>query len=375
MLATERLKLEKSDLIKKYANRNNGFAFYQILSTITPYFALFYLAVISLSISYWLTALSLTGLILFTMRVFMMMHDAGHGCLFVTSRQNSIAGFIMGVMCGVPEYVWSKHHAYHHATNGNWNKYRGPLAILSSEEYSQLSKKKQLHYENSRNILLAPFGGFLYFIFTPRFTWVKGTIQLTYHIIKNKLKFPKDSFSDVADRFETRFWADWKEYRHMAANNIVLISIIVTASGYFGFVEFFIIYLIALSLAGALGIILFTVQHNFENSYATGDEGWDYHSAAIEGTSYLDLPKILDWFTADIGYHHVHHLSARIPNYKLRACHEEYQYLFKEVPTLKLKDVLSAFKFVLWDEASSGLISIKQYNELKNQQMLAKQSV
>jgi omega-6 fatty acid desaturase (delta-12 desaturase) len=371
MNATERLKLEKSALIKKYANRSNGFALYQMLSTMIPYFALFYFAIESLTISYWLTAALVSLLILVIMRVFMMMHDAGHGCLFVTPRQNNIAGFIMGVMCGVPEYVWSKHHAYHHATNGNWNKYRGPLAVLSSEEYSNLDDKKQKSYVNSRNILLAPFGGFLYFIFTPRFTWTKGSIQFLFHAIKSKLTSPKTTFAEIADSFETNFWADWKEYRHMAANNIVLISLIVFGCVFFGVVPFMIVYVIALSLAGALGIILFTIQHNFEDSYATGDEDWDYNTAAIEGTSYLDLPRILHWFTADIGYHHVHHLSARIPNYKLRECHEEYQHLFTDVPTLKLKDALKSFKFILWDEASGRMISIAQYNERYAQPVLS----
>jgi omega-6 fatty acid desaturase (delta-12 desaturase) len=363
MEPTERLKLEKRDLIKKYASRNNGYAVYQILSTMIPYFALFYLSIISLNISYWLTAASVIALIMIIMRVFMMMHDAGHGCLFVTARQNRIAGFIMGVMCGVPEYVWSKHHAYHHATNGNWNKYRGPLAVLSSQEYSALTEKKQKSYKNSRNILLAPFAGFLYFIFTPRFTWIKGSIQFLIHLVKNKINAPKTPLSEIADSFETGFWANWKEYRHMAANNIVLIGSIVAASAYFGVVPFFIVYLIALSMAGALGIVLFSVQHNFEGSYASGDEGWNYNTAAIEGTSYLDLPKILHWFTADIGYHHIHHLSARIPNYKLRECHEEYVHLFTEVPTLQLKDVLKSFTFILWDEPSGRMISIAQYNE------------
>ena len=149
----------------------------------------------------------------------------------------------------------------------------------------------------------------------------------------------------------------------MAANNLVLLPAWLLAASYFGAIEFFTIYVIALSLAGAIGIILFTVQHNFEDSYATGDEGWDYNTAAIEGTSYLDLPRILHWFTADIGYHHIHHLSARIPNYKLRACHEEYEHLFKDVPTIRLKDVLKSFKFILWDEASGRMISVAQYNE------------
>ena len=363
MNATERLKLEKSDLIKKYAKRNSLFALYQMLSTMIPYFALFYFAIESLSISYWLSGALIFVLILFIMRVFMMMHDAGHGCLFVTPKQNSIAGFIMGVMCGVPEYVWSKHHAYHHATNGNWSKYRGPLAVLSSEEFSELSEKKQKSYVNGRNILLAPFAGFMYFIFTPRFTWLKGSIQFFFHGVKSKLSSPKTSFKEIRESFETKFWADWKEYRHMSANNIVLISLIVFGCWYFGIGPFMTVYLIALSLAGALGIILFTIQHNFEDSYATGDEGWDYNTAAIEGTSYFDLPRILHWFTADIGYHHVHHLSARIPNYKLRECHEEYQHIFNEVPVVKLKDVFKSFKYILWDEASGRMITVAQFHE------------
>lgn len=367
MTPTERLKLEKSELIKKYAHRNNGFALYQILSTLIPYFALFILAIESLAVSYWLTAALVAVLILFIMRVFMMMHDAGHGCLFVTPKQNSIAGFMMGVMCGVPEYVWSKHHAYHHATNGNWNKYRGPLAVLSSEEFSKLSEKKQNSYENSRNILLAPLAGFMYFIFTPRYTWLRGSLEFVVYALKNLTSKPRQSWSESAESFETKFWADWKEYRHMAANNVALISLIVLGCYFYGVVPFMIVYVSALSLAGALGIILFTVQHNFEDSYAVGDEDWDYNTAAIEGTSYFDLPRILHWFTADIGYHHVHHLSARIPNYKLRACHEEYEHLFQEVPVVRLKDVFKSFKYILWDEASGRMITVEQYKQRYSQ--------
>lgn len=363
MNATEHLKLEKRDLIQKYAKRNNLYALYQILSTMIPYFALFYFAIEALAVSYWLAGGLIALLILFIMRVFMMMHDAGHGCLFVSPWQNSIAGYIMGVMCGVPEYVWSKHHAYHHATNGNWEKYRGPLAVLSSTEFSKLSEKKQKSYINGRNILLAPLAGFMYFIFTPRFTWLKGSIQFFFFALKRRFKKQPASYQSICDSFETNFWADWKEYRHMAYNNLTLISLIVFGCWYFGIAPFMTVYLIALSISGGLGIILFTVQHNFEDSYAVDTENWDYNTAAIEGTSYFDLPKILHWFTADIGYHHVHHLSARIPNYKLRECHEEYEHLFKEVPVVKLKDVSKSFKYILWDEASGRMITVEQFYE------------
>lgn len=357
MTPTEKLKQEKNALISRYAQRNNGFALYQILSTAIPFFALLYGAIASMETSYWLTALCIALLVLFTLRVFVMLHDAGHGCLFDKPAYNTAAGFFMGVLCGVPEYVWSRHHAYHHSTNGNWQKYKGPLAVLSSEEFSALNAKQQRGYQRGRNILLAPFAGFMYFIFNPRFTWLKGTLQLAIHLVKS------GSVKKGLASFETPFWANWKEYRHMAANNLILIPSVIVACWYFGTAEFLFVYVTGLSLAGALGLILFVVQHNFENAYAVDDSNWDYHTAALEGTSYLKLPRILHWFTADIGYHHVHHLSARIPNYKLRECHEAYRELFKDVPRLHLGDILHSFQYIIWDQASGRLITVAQHKE------------
>ncbi|MEH6343606.1 MAG: fatty acid desaturase [Bermanella sp.] len=367
MNPTDTLKEHKGELIAKYAKRNNLSALFQTLNTIIPYFVLFYLCIESLSISYWLAAGLGCLLILFIMRVFMMMHDSGHGCLYEKPLPNQVVGFIMGVLCGVPQHVWSKHHAYHHATNGNWNKYRGPLSVLSVDEYGKLSKKKQKSYGNNRNILLAPLGGFMYFIFSPRFTWIKGTINFVTYLCVQKMTHSSLSIKEIANKFETKYWNTWQEYFHMAANNLVLISAWILAANYFGAVNFFIVYVIVLSLSGALGIILFTVQHNFEDSYASGDDKWDYFSAAIEGTSYLDLPRVLHWFTADIGYHHIHHLSARIPNYKLEKCHREYAHLFNDVTRIKLKDVPEAFKYILWDNHCGRMISVAQYDAVYGQ--------
>jgi len=364
---TEALKQEKSELIAKYAKRHNGTAFMQTLTTLVPFFGLFYLALASIDISLWLTAGISAVLILFILRIFMMMHDAGHGCLYETPLPNKIVGFIMGVLCGIPEMVWSKHHAYHHSTNGNWNKYRGPLNVLSTDEYSALTDKKKKSYENSRNIILAPLGGFMYFIFNPRFTWAKGSVQFVIYLLTNKLKKGAPSIKELTASFETRYWANWSEYRHMAANNLVLLPSLALACVYFGSAHFLSVYLIVLSLGGALGIILFTIQHNFEESYATGDEDWSYYTAALEGTSYLDLPKWLHWFTADIGYHHIHHLSARIPNYKLVACHEEYKHLFDSVTRIKLSQSGAAFKHILWDNNNGRMITVAQYDEMASE--------
>ncbi|MGL6112343.1 MAG: fatty acid desaturase, partial [Rubrivivax sp.] len=116
----------------------------------------------------------------------------------------------------------------------------------------------------------------------------------------------------------------------------------------------------ALSLAGGAGIALFTVQHNFENSYASGNAGWDYHRAALEGTSFLVLPAWLNWFTANIAYHHVHHLSARIPSYCLAACHEENASLFAKVARIHLAQVPHALHCILWDKAARRIVSVAQ---------------
>lgn len=204
----------------------------------------------------------------------------------------------------------------------------------------------------------------MYFIFTPRFIWLKDSMRFLMFIMAGKIKNRSKSFVQLSKEFDTGYWNTWQEYAHMAANNIVLISCWILAASYFGAWEFFTVYTLVLSLAGALGIILFTLQHNFEDSYAKGDEEWDYFSAALEGTSYLDLPRVLHWFTADIGYHHIHHLSARIPNYKLEECHQEYAHLFEGVKRIKLGDILHAFKFILWDNHAGRMISVAQYESL-----------
>ena len=363
MNATETLKQNKNELIEKYAVRSNWRALWQTINTMVPTLALLYFAVVNFYTAPWITALLMVPLVLFILRGFVMLHDCGHGCQFKTPTPNKVVGFIWGVLCGMPQYVWSKHHDYHHATNGNWNKYRGPLAVLSVDEFAELNDKQRRRYQNQRKLWMAPLAGFMYFLFTPRFTWIKGSLQLLTFILKNKIASPSKSIKDIANEFKTGFWATWPEYWHMTGNNIALLSLWTLAVIYFGALPFFAVYLTAVSFAGAWGIILFTVQHNFENSYATGDEDWNYFTAALDGTSFLTMPKFMHWFTGDIGYHHIHHMSARIPNYNLVACHEEFAHLFESVTRLTLKDIPYSFQFILWDNHQNKIISVDQFNE------------
>jgi acyl-lipid omega-6 desaturase (Delta-12 desaturase) len=327
---------------------------------------LWWIALRSVHISYGLTVAAVLLISLFTVRAFALMHECGHGSLFRTQRLNSAVGFLLGVLSGMPQYVWSKHHNFHHANNGNWDKYRGLYTTLSVDEYTSMSTAQQRVYRCKCSIAVAPFAGLVYVIFNPRFTWLKGSIGLVSHIVLGKIAQPQLSTKVHAATFATRYWKSSKEYWHMFWNNVVLLSVWVLMSWAFGTVRFFSIYLISASLAAGAGILLFTVQHNFKRSYASDSEHWDYYAGAIEGTSFLILPGWLNWFTANIAYHHIHHLSSKIPNYCLVDCHNEYQHLFSGVTRVKLSDVHKALKYILWDRRAQRIISVAEYKQQLN---------
>lgn len=365
MSLAETIKREAPNIISKYAKRSNSRAWLQVLNTFIPFFGLFYLAMQSLQdAAYWLTTLYVFILSLFIVRIFMLMHDCGHKSLFHTQALNRLFSFITGLFVGLSGFVWSRHHDYHHATNGNWSKYRGPLSTLSIDEYEKLSPFKQKMYVFNRRLFMAPLGAFMYFIFTPRFNWAVGTIKFLIDVTVAKLKHLRTPLREIIGNTHSRYWKDAAEYWHMTGNNIVLLGIWFAASWYFGAGTFFTIYISSLVLAGAAGIIIFTIQHNFEHSYASDDAHWDYFQAALTGTSFLTLPRIINWFSADIAYHHIHHLSALIPNYRLEACHKEFGQLFGDLYKIRLRDIPHTFKFILWDNHNCQIISMDEYRQM-----------
>src|SRR5258708_34925314 len=188
------------------------------------------------------------------------------------------------------------------------------------DEYEALNEKQKRMYERVRNVWQAPIGGFLYVLFNPRFTWLKGSIRLAAHVIKRKIAQPSITIKAHVADFKTPYWTSSKEYWHMFWNNVVLLSVWVAMSLLIGPALFFTVYVISVSLAGGVGIVLFTVQHNFEHSDVGGDDGGYDVIAAIQGTSFLICPRLFDCVDADIANHHVHHLSAAIPNYCLVIC-------------------------------------------------------
>jgi omega-6 fatty acid desaturase (delta-12 desaturase) len=326
--------------------------FTQVLTTLGPLAALWCAVAPSAQVSLWLTAAVILAMVLFLCRAFVLLHECGHGSLFRTARLNRAFGFVFGIVAGMPQFVWSKHHAYHHATNGNWAKYGGPLNTRSVDEFRAMTARQQRRYERVRNIWLAPIAGFLYLIFNPRRTWLAGSLGFVAHALKGGVQ-----------EFKTPYWNDAREYWHMFWNNVVLLGLLAVMAWLVGPMLFLVCYVVSLSLAGGAGIVLFTVQHNFEHSYASAEEGWDCNRAALLGTSMLVLPRWLNWFTANIGFHHVHHLSARVPFYRLAACHAEHQHLFQNVTRLRLSQIPAALKCVLWDTRARRIISVLEYSQ------------
>lgn len=359
--AFARLKQQKGDLTARYARPDDIRGLTQVMTTLLPLAGLWSLAVVGVPGPWALTVFAAALMSLFLLRVFALMHDCGHGSLFRSARLNRVFGFIFGVVSGMPQYVWSQHHHYHHTTNGNWARYRGPLAILSVDEFDALSLKQRRAYVRARHVAMAPLAGLIYLIVNPRLTWLKGSVALAWHVLREKRAWPQVPLRTLAAQFCTRYWSSAAEYRHMTLNNLVLLSVWGLMAWWIGPTLFFAVYLVSTALAGAAGIVLFTVQHNFEHAYAGDDEDWDYHEAAIQGTSFLVLPAWLNWFTADIGYHHVHHLSARIPNYRLADCHNANRELFADVRRLRLADIGPSLKYLLWDPRSRQIISVAEH--------------
>jgi len=360
-LSIDRVKQNKRAMISRYGKSDNLKGLIQVLTTLVPLALLRWLAVVWTAASFWLRAAAVLLITLFTLRVFALMHECGHGSLFRTCALNRAAGFLLGVVAGMPQHVWSQHHNYHHAHNGNWEKYRGPYTTLSVDEYAALSAAQQRMYRQKCSIAAAPIAGFIYLIFTPRFTWMKSTVGLVRHVIAGKLAKPGVSLHEHASGYRSRHWKNATEHWHMFWNNVVLLSIWAVMCWACGSLLFFTIYLLSVSVAGGIGIVLFTVQHNFEHAYASDTERWDHDTGAIEGTSFLVLPAWLNWFTVNIGYHHIHHLSASIPNYRLVQCHDEYQHLFADVARVKLSQVHEALKCILWDTRTHRIISLAEY--------------
>jgi omega-6 fatty acid desaturase (delta-12 desaturase) len=354
MLSQAQWQACKREIVDRYATPSDRRGSLQFLSVVAPLAGLWYAISQIPPGSPWLVAAAIACLSLFLLRGFVLMHDCGHHSLFRSKSLNRIGGFLLGVLAGMPQQVWAENHRYHHVTNGNWAKYRGPLNVACVTDYLAMNASERRHYRYTRDILLSPVAGCLYFLVNPRITWLRAT----FHLLRRRLTRTGRQESLAGARLP--YCASMTHYRYMAWNNLLLLAAWGLMAWAIGPWLFFLCYVVSGSLAGGYGIVLFTVQHNFEHAYASADEGWDRDEAALRGTSFLILPRWLNWITADAAYHHVHHLCASVPNYRLAACHREHELLFSSVRRVGLFEIPSALKHVLWDMPARRLVSVAE---------------
>ena len=358
-------------IIRPFLKRSNFRALYQIISTLSPIIFLWWFVskIISspllLITKFFFLIPILVLLTLLSSRTFSLMHDCGHNSLFEKSSLNNIFGFLLGLINGIPQKPWSNDHAFHHRNNGNWEIYKGPIDVISLEDYKALSKSEKLFYRISRHWIMLLPGGFFYLVIKPRlgliliiFNFIKSIIKESFIkikkgrfyellIIQSRIKAP---FSDYGDNFDELF--------DLIANNVIVISGWIFMCKWLGTFFFLTFYSIILTLSAAILICVFFIQHNYENTYASNSKNWNIVNGAIAGSSNLDIPDWLNWFLADISFHSVHHLSERIPNYNLRACHKANIHLLNEAKFLKLTDFPSCFKYIIWDKENENLVTI-----------------
>ncbi len=316
------------EAVRKYQDPKLWRSLWQIANSLLPYLALWYLMALSLRVSLWLTlALSIlaSG---FLVRLFIIFHDCGHGSFFKSKRANHFVGVITGILTFTPYYQWRHEHAVHHATSGNLEKRGvGDVWTLTVQEYLALPPLKRLAYRLYRHPLI-----------------MFGLGPLYMFVIAHRL---------------VRRGASPRERNSVIATNLAVLGIAVAMSLLIGVKAYLLIQLFILLIGGGAGVWLFYVQHQFEGVYWEDSENWDFAEAALKGSSYYRLPKVLQWFTGNIGIHHIHHLSPRIPNYRLQECQDENP-IFHTIQPVTLLTSLKALGMRLYDEQQRMMIGFRE---------------
>ncbi|MBT2215772.1 fatty acid desaturase [Virgibacillus dakarensis] len=330
MSRQKQIQLRKN--VAPYEKSNTKSSMMQIINTILPFFLLWFLAYQSLSVSVWLTLLFSVIASGFVIRIFIIFHDCAHQSFFKNKKANRILGTITGIITLFAFEKWKRSHAIHHATSSNLDKRgTGDVWVMTVDEYVAASVWGRLAYRLYRNpFIMFGLGPLYLFLLSNRFNrkGARRKERLNTYLIN----------ASIAVIYGLLIWA-------------------------IGWQAFLIIQLPILFISGSLGIWLFYVQHQFEDSYFENEDEWDYVKAAVDGSSYYKLPKIMQWITGSIGFHHVHHLSPRVPNYNLEKAHTSTPPLQKAT-TITLASSLKSIRFRLYDEANRRFVSFREIKEL-----------
>ena len=322
-------------IVLEYQKPSTPRALWQLTNTLGPLVLLWYLMHLTVAISWWL-ALPLAVLAgAFLVRVFIIFHDCGHGSYFKSPAANNVIGFLTGLLTFTPYYQWRWTHAIHHASAGHLDRRgTGDVWTITVQEYLESSRWKRLAYRLARN-------PFVLFVLAP-------VVVLL-----------------VEQRFPTR-GASRRERHSVHWMNLAILGMGIGMSWALGLKNYLILQLCAMAVAGSAGFWLFYIQHQFEGVYWEREAEWDYTAAALQGSSFYKLPRLLQWFSGNIGYHHIHHLSSRIPNYHLERCHRAHL-IFQSVKPVTLLASFKSLTFRLWDEKNRKLVGYRRMRELRRQ--------
>jgi acyl-lipid omega-6 desaturase (Delta-12 desaturase) len=322
-------------LVAKYAKSDTRRSLIMLANTLIPYFILWGLMIWSIRISYWLTL----GLSLlaggFLIRTFIIFHDCGHGSFFKSKKANDVVGSLTGFLNFTPYYRWRHDHAIHHATAGDLDRRgTGDVYTMTVQEYLSAPWWKKTGYRIMRN----PF-----FLF--------GVAPLSVFLITQRIPVP---------------WQGKRERASIWWTNLALLVEIVLLCWLLGWKTYLMIQLPVIWISSSLGIWLFYVQHNFLPSYWERHKNWEFAKAGLQGSSFYKLPAVLQWFSGNIGFHHIHHLSPKIPNYNLQKCQEEN--LLFQVKPLTIRSSLKSISLRLYDEDRREMVGwegLKRYKAQK----------
>lgn len=320
-------------IAKKYQLPDTRKATIQILNTFLPFVAIWVAMYLLLDVSLWITlALALVNAF-FLVRIFIIQHDCGHQSFTASRRANDVIGVICSIISFMPYRYWAKSHNFHHGHNGMLFEHRdiGDIELLTVNEFRALSVWKKIRYYFFRNAFVLFLVGPVYYLL----------IQNRFPLIRIK---------------------GW-EHAHKALmrHNLILVAFYVAIVWLLGYKALLLVHLPILIAFSIIAVWFFYVQHQHETTYKEWKDKWDYIRAAIQGSTYYKLPRLMHWLTGNIGYHHIHHLNSLIPNYELARCHKENPIFEKVANAITFRESLRCIFNKLWDEEQQRMISFREY--------------
>jgi acyl-lipid omega-6 desaturase (Delta-12 desaturase) len=319
---TNRANTWKHDLAA-YLEVDRGRSLLQLASVVLPYLGVWALAAIVEPSAWLAVGLGLVATV-FLVRMYSFFHDLTHNAMFESRKANSRWGYLLGFLLFTPYRWWQRQHSLHHAGTGNLDKRgAGEIYTMTLAEYESASRARRLGYRAYRNPLLMLFvGPSLVFLFERRFPQRDMSRRILFSVV---------------------------------VTNLALAGWVLGWSALVGLQTYLLIQGTTLMAGGAVAAWMLYIQHQYEDTYYMAAGEWSFELAALQGSSYLELPRPLAWAVGNANYHHVHHLSAKIPNYNLRAAHEQQQ-IFAATPVVTVRSGIAALRLKLWDEQRGRLV-------------------